>query len=118
MQGFGAAVRDCQVQRNYSSLMPADHSQTDQLTPKPNLAATYRTAHQHRLMLLTSLRGEVPTRGEFCRIMSVETLAPNLWITVGFFDGSTRRLRPEKIRMATAEEESLAEGLSAHESVR
>ena len=86
-------------------------SQIDQSAPKPSLAATYRTANQHRLMLLTTLRGEIPTRSEFCRIRSVETLAQSLWVTVGFFDGSTKGLRPEKIRVATTEEERLAEGL-------
>ena len=85
-------------------------NQADQSIPKPTLAAQYRTAHQHRLMLLTNLRGEVPTRAEFCRIKSVETLAPDLWVTVGFFDGSTKGLRPDMIRLATKEEESLAEG--------
>ena len=62
-------------------------------------------------MLLTNLRGEVPTHDEFCRIRSVETLAPDLWVTVGFFDGSTKGLRPDKIRPATEAEEGLAKGL-------
>ena len=77
----------------------------------PNSAAKYRAAHQRRLMLLTDLKGEVPTRGEFCRIKSVETLAPDLWVTVGFFDGSTKGMRPDKIREATEEEERLADRL-------
>ena len=85
--------------------------QMGQSITKPTLASQYRTAHQHRLMLLTNLRGELPTRSEFCRIKSVETLAPDLWVTVGFFDGSTKGLRPDKIRPATKEEEGLAEGL-------
>ena len=68
-------------------------------------------------MLLTPLQGEAPTRGEFCRIKSVETLAPDLWVTVGFFDGSTKGLRPDKIRAATKEEEQLAEGLLEPRSV-
>ena len=87
---------------------------TDQMVQsisKPTLASLYRTAHQHRLMLLTNLRGELPTRGEFCRIKSVETLSPGLWVTVGFFDCSTKGLRSDKIRPATKEEEGMAEGL-------
>lgn len=82
-----------------------------------NLASIYRIAHQRQLMLLTPLRGEVPTRDEFCRIKSVETLAPNLWATVGFFDGSTKGLRPERIRAASTEEEHLAEDLLDPQSV-
>ena len=85
--------------------------QTDQPAPKRSLAAQYRIDNQNRLMLLTTLKHEHPTRSEFCRIRSVETLAPDLWVTVGFFDGSTRGLRPDKLRVATKEEEHLAEGL-------
>ena len=68
-------------------------------------------------MLLTELGSEVPTRSEFCRIKSVETLSPDLWITVGFFDGSTKGLRPSKIRPATEEEERLAKGMLEPQSV-
>jgi hypothetical protein len=38
----------------------------------------------------------------------VETLAPGLWISATFLDGSVLRFRPEKIRVATLEEERIA----------
>ena len=63
-------------------------------------------------MLLTKLKSELPTRSEFCRIKAVETVAPDLWVTVGFLDGSTRGLRPEQIRLVTEDEEHFAKGLS------
>jgi hypothetical protein len=74
----------------------------------PNSAAAYRAAHYRKLMVLTALRNISPTRDEFCRISSVETLAPGLWVTATFLDGSIRRFRPEKIRDATPDEEQLA----------
>ena len=68
----------------------------------------YRAAHRGKLMVLTNWRSAAPERDEFCRIRSVETLAPGLWITATFLDGAVRRFRPEKIRDATPDEELLA----------
>ena len=79
--------------------------------PLPGLAATYRAAHRNRLLLLTKLKSERPTRSEFCRILSVETAAPSLWITVGFLDGTRGGFRPEKLRLVTAEEERFSQEL-------
>ena len=75
-----------------------------------NAASEYRSAHRDRLMLLTKLRSITPEADEFCRVVSVETLAPSLWLTVRFHDGSTRRCRPDKIRRATEEESLLSSG--------
>jgi len=74
----------------------------------PDSAAAYRAAHYRKLMVLTKWKSAAPERDEFCRISSVETLAPGLWITATFLDGSTRRFRPDKIRDATLEEERQA----------
>ena len=68
-------------------------------------------------MLLTKLKGQLPTRGEFCRIKAVETAAPDLWITVAFLDGSTRGLRPDHIRLVTEDEERFAQSFSGPEMV-
>jgi hypothetical protein len=76
-------------------------------------AAEYRAAHIRKLMVLTKWRGGAPEFDEFCRIRAVETLAPGLWLTATFLDGSTRRFRPEKIRLATPDEEKLADELLA-----
>jgi hypothetical protein len=77
-------------------------------------AAEYRAAYLRKLMVLTKWRNEAaPECDEFCRIHSVETLAPGLWLTAIFLDGSMRRFRPEKIRAATGEEELRANTLMA-----
>jgi hypothetical protein len=76
--------------------------------PNPNAAADYRTTHRNRLMVLTKLKGDVPTREEFCRVFRVETVEPSLWITADFLDGSSRGMRPDKIRLATGDEERLS----------
>jgi hypothetical protein len=75
-------------------------------------ASSYMLAHRRKLMVLSNSRNATPERGEFCRIRSVETLAPGLWITATFLDGSIQRFRPDKIREATLDEErSAAAGL-------
>ena len=59
-------------------------------------------------MILATPKNAAPGRDDFCRIRSVETLAPGLWITAVFPDGSIRRFRPDMIRLATPDEEHLA----------
>ena len=83
----------------------------------PNPAAAYRADHQRKLMVLTKWRSAEPERDEFCRISSVETLSPSLWITATFLDGAVRQFRPEKIRDATVEEEQRAGELLAASAV-
>ena len=91
--------------------LDADAANHPAIDPVPTPAAKYRAAHRNRLMLLTKLKHELPTRSEFCRILSVETAAPSLWITVGFLDGSRGGFRPEKLRLVTAEEERFSDEL-------
>jgi hypothetical protein len=79
----------------------------------PEPAAAYRAAHIRKLMILNRWKGAAPVCNEFCRISAVETLAPGLWLTARFLDGSVRRFRPEKIRVATLDEERLANELVA-----
>ena len=55
-------------------------------------------------MALTHLRGPTAEPDELCRITAVDTIAPSLWVTVKFLDGSKKGFRPEMIRMATEEE--------------
>ena len=98
------------------SLLHPMNTNTDQspaIDPVLTPAAKYRAAHRNRLMLLTQLKNELPTRSEFCRILSVETAAPSLWITVGFLDGSRGGFRPEKLRLVTADEERFSNELLA-----
>jgi hypothetical protein len=76
-------------------------------------AAAYRAAHLRKLMVLTKWKSAAPERDEFCRIRAVETLAPGLWLTATFLDGSVRRFRPEKVRVATVDEERRANELLA-----
>lgn len=58
-------------------------------------------------MVLTTLKSETACREDLCRIKSVDTLAPGLWISVTFLDGSIKRFRPDKIRPATEDEERM-----------
>jgi len=79
----------------------------------PGSANAYRQeAHYRRLKVLKKCRNAVPERDEFCRIRSVETLSPGLWITATFLDDTVRSFRPDKIRDATPEEVQMAKELS------
>jgi len=64
-------------------------------------------------MVLTKCKNQTPDYHEFCRLRAVETLEPGLWLTATFLDGSTGRFRPEKVRIATLEEERYANELLA-----
>jgi len=79
----------------------------------PSSAAEYRAAHRNRIMVLTTLKSATPASDEFCRIRSVETVSPGLWITADFLDGSVKRFRPEKIRVATEDEERTSGAIEA-----
>ncbi|MGB8356542.1 MAG: hypothetical protein WCD79_21765 [Chthoniobacteraceae bacterium] len=81
----------------------------------PRAASDYKFAHRNRLMVLTTLKSETPGRDAFCHIQSVETLVPNLWVTVNFLDGSRKQFRPEMIRLATEEEQRLSQTLPEEE---
>jgi hypothetical protein len=76
-------------------------------------ATAYRQLHGRSLMALSKLRGAVPENDELCRIRSVETLPPTLWITVTFLNGTTKSFRPENIRRATTDEERTSERTAA-----
>jgi hypothetical protein len=56
------------------------------------------------MMVLKKIRGETAAVDELCRITSVNTLPPDLWVTVQFLDGSARSLRPDMIRAVEASE--------------
>ena len=84
------------------------------MDPIPDPAAAYRAAHLRKLMVLTKWRNAAaPDCDEFCRIHAVETLSPGLWLTASFLDGSVRRFRPDKVRVATVDEERRANELLA-----
>ena len=77
----------------------------------PDLASEYREAHYGKLMVLTRRKNEPRKLEDYCRIRSVETVHPGLWITATFLDGIVDSFRPDKIRFATSEEESQAHEL-------
>lgn len=91
--------------------MERDHQKQE--TCEPGAAAAYRQIHGRSLMALTKLRGAIPAIDELCRISSVESLPPSLWVTARFLDGSTKSFRPENIRPATKDEEYALEHKAA-----
>ena len=84
----------------------------------PDSVAAYKRDHGRKLMVLTTPKNATLGNNDFCRIRSVETLSPGLWITATFLDGSIQRFRPEKIRLATPDEERLAGGIDGENAGR
>lgn len=78
----------------------------------PDSVAAYKRDHARKLMVLTTPKNATLGNDDFCRIRSVETLSPGLWITATFLDGTVQRFRPEKIRLATPDEELAADSLN------
>ena len=111
VKGNGAATWTCR--QLLRSLSQAREAMVREMEPNPDPAAAYRAAHLRKLMVLTHWKGASPGCDEFCRVRAVETLAPGLWLTASFLDGSERRFRPEKIRVATIDEERRANELLA-----
>ena len=70
-------------------------------------ASEYRRRYGRTLMVLKKLRGELPEANELCRIASVNTIDPGLWITARFLDGTTRSFRPELIQQNAVQDATL-----------
>jgi hypothetical protein len=68
--------------------------------PEPITAADYRQRYGRSLMVLRKRRAEHPATDELCRVASVNTVEPGLWITVRFLDGTTRGFRPDLIEQS------------------
>jgi hypothetical protein len=85
-------------------------------TPEPAApvtAAEYKRLYRGKLMVLTKPAGDAIAACDFCRILSVETVSPDVWISARFLDDSVRSFRPDKLRLATAEEEA---SMAAHQN--
>ncbi len=76
---------------------------------EPLTASDYRRRYGRSLMVLKALRAELPANDELCRVTSVDTISPGLWVTVRFLDGQTRGFRPELIQQSHLREADLGE---------
>jgi hypothetical protein len=74
---------------------------------EPLTASDYRRRYGRTLMVLRKLRAEIPAADELCRVASVNTVEPGLWITARFLDGTTRGFRPDLIRQSDLSEADL-----------
>ena len=63
-------------------------------------AQDYQRLYGRRMMVMKKLRGATAGADELCRNTSVNTIAPDLWVTVQFLDGSSRSFRPDMIAPA------------------
>jgi hypothetical protein len=76
--------------------------------PEALTASAYRHRYGRSLMVLRQLRAELPATDELCRVLAVDTVAPGLWITARFLDGTTRGFRPDLIRQSHGHETQLS----------
>jgi hypothetical protein len=77
--------------------------------PRPEMAGKETAAEYQRLygrcmMVLKKRRGPTAATDELCRLTSVNTIAPDLWVTVQFLDGSARSFRPDMIERAATDQ--------------
>jgi hypothetical protein len=67
---------------------------------EPTSALDYQKRYGQRMMVLKERKGATAADDELCRILSVNTIAPDLIVTVQFLDRSSRTLRPEMLELA------------------
>jgi hypothetical protein len=77
-----------------------ENADSRQENPGPETAAEYQRLYGRRMMVLKKRRGATAEANELCRITSVNTIAPDLWVTVQFLDGSARSFRTDMIEPA------------------
>jgi hypothetical protein len=70
---------------------------------EPTTALEYQRRYGPRMMVLKERKGATAAADELCRIVSVNTIAPDLIVTVQFLDRSSRTLRPELLELAGLE---------------
>ena len=73
---------------------------------EPKTALEYQRRYGPRMMVLKERKGATAGTDELCRIVSVNTIAPDLIVTVQFLDRSSRTLRPELLELADSEHQS------------
>ena len=70
---------------------------------EPTTALEYQRRYGPRMMVLKERKGATAAVDELCRILSVNTIAPDLIVTVQFLDRSSRTLRTELLELAGSE---------------
>ena len=73
---------------------------------EPTTALEYQRRYGSRMMVLKQRKGATAADDELCRVVSVNTIAPDLIVTVQFLDRSSRTLRPELLELAGSEHQA------------
>ena len=73
---------------------------------EPTTALEYQRRYGPRMMVLKERKGATAAPDELCRVLSVNTIAPDLIVTVQFLDRSSRTLRPELLELAASEHQA------------
>ena len=70
-----------------------DRPEAEPKRDEPTTALEYHRRYGPRMMVLKERKGATAAPDELCRILSVNTIAPDLIVTVQFLDRSSRTLR-------------------------
>ena len=69
----------------------------------PTTALEYQRRYGPRMMVLKERKGATAAADELCRILAVNTIAPDLIVTVQFLDKSSRTLRSELLELSDSD---------------
>ena len=83
-----------------------DRPEAEPKRGEPTTALEYQQRYGPRMMVLKERKGATAAADELCRILSVNTIAPDLIVTVQFLDRSSRTLRPELLELAASEHQA------------
>ena len=80
-----------------------ERPEAEPIRGEPVTALEYHRRYGPQMMVLKERKGATAAADELCRILSVNTIAPDLIVTVQFLDRSSRTLRRELLELAGSE---------------
>ena len=83
-----------------------DRPEAEPKRGEPTTALEYQLRYGPQMMVLKERKGATAAADELCRILSVNTIAPDLIVTVQFLDRSSRTLRSELLELAASEHQA------------
>ena len=83
-----------------------ERSEAEPKRGEPTTALEYHRRYGPQMMVLKERKGETAAADDLCRILSVNTIAPDLIVTVQFLDRSSRTLRRELLEVAGSEHQA------------
>lgn len=87
-----------------------EYAKPSENQPRADSAQEYQQRYGRTMMVLKKRQGKTAAANELCRITSVNTISPDLWVSVQFLDGTSRSFRPDMIEPADNDRGERPEG--------